>query len=383
VVLQKILRWRKQKQIMLVGTSGDTGSAAIEAVRQIPEIGIAVLYPSRAHSNVSAAQEAQICRRVGEARVRVVRVEGGSDDLDVPIDALFHDPAFRAAHRLGSLNSVNVVRMLMQLVHIFYSYLQAEPAANRPAVVAIPTGAGGHITAGVLAVQMGLPVARLLAATNDNDLLTRFLATGCAKRGAVVGTTSPAMDVQVPYNIERLLHSAPRGRLDVGLLRHGAAAGGLWHAGRAAVAAPGVGVLRLRRRPRGGGRASGRLGWLRGGPAHRGRPRSAAELRGSRRAQWAGALHGVRPSVQVSRLSADAVAARGCPRHGAPRRGGPPGTGGLRSWQGAQRDGGVRESHPILLDGPAAPDCRGAQRQFVMKRKGERIIRKLNRFIIM
>jgi len=114
-VLQKILRWRKQKQIMLVGTSGDTGSAAIEAVRQIPEIGIAVLYPSRAHSNVSAAQEAQICRRVGEARVRVVRVEGGSDDLDVPIDALFHDPAFRAAHRLGSLNSVNVVRMLMQV----------------------------------------------------------------------------------------------------------------------------------------------------------------------------------------------------------------------------------------------------------------------------
>lgn len=79
------------------------------------QIGIAVLYPSRAHSNVSAAQEAQICRRVGEARVRVVRVEGGSDDLDVPIDALFHDPAFRAAHRLGSLNSVNVVRMLMQV----------------------------------------------------------------------------------------------------------------------------------------------------------------------------------------------------------------------------------------------------------------------------
>eukprot|EP00193_Tetraselmis_chui_P002577 CAMPEP_0177758094 /NCGR_PEP_ID=MMETSP0491_2-20121128/4004_1 /TAXON_ID=63592 /ORGANISM="Tetraselmis chuii, Strain PLY429" /LENGTH=501 /DNA_ID=CAMNT_0019273811 /DNA_START=209 /DNA_END=1714 /DNA_ORIENTATION=- len=213
-VLQKILVWRQEKQIMLVGTSGDTGSAAIEAVREIPEIGIVVLYPSREHSNVSRSQEVQICRRVGERSVRVVRVQGGSDDLDVPIDELFHDSQARSTYNLGSLNSVNIVRMLMQLVHLFYCYLQAEPTADRPAVLSIPTGAGGHIAAALLAVKMGLPVRRLLAATNENDLLPRFLATGCAKRGRVVGTTSPAMDVQVPYNIERILHIATGGDSD-------------------------------------------------------------------------------------------------------------------------------------------------------------------------
>ncbi|XP_075263486.1 threonine synthase-like 2 [Convolutriloba macropyga] len=210
-ILQKILQQRNQKQIMLVGTSGDTGSAAIESVMGIPELGIVVLYPARDHSGISASQEAQICRRAGSPRVRVIRCEGTSDDLDVPIDNLFHDSTARSKFRLGSLNSVNVVRLLMQVVHLFYSYLQVEPRALKQAVFAIPTGAGGHITAAIIAARMGLPVRAMLACTNDNDLLPKFLQTGIAAKGEVHNTSSPAMDVQVPYNIERILHLATYG----------------------------------------------------------------------------------------------------------------------------------------------------------------------------
>jgi len=99
----------------------------------------------------------------------------------------------------------------MQVVHLFYSYLKVEPDAFKPAVFAVPTGAGGHIAAAILGARMGLPVEALLACTNDNDLLPKFLETGVAMKGEVHNTTSPAMDVQVPYNIERILHLATNG----------------------------------------------------------------------------------------------------------------------------------------------------------------------------
>jgi len=143
--------------------------------------------------------------------VRVARCGGTSDDLDRPIEEVFADAEARESYRLGTLNSVNVVRMLMQAVHLFYCYLRADPSASSEAVLAIPTGAGGHATAALIARRMGLPVAAVLACTNENDLLPRLLEHGEAACAPVVRTSSPAMDIQVPYNIERILYMATGG----------------------------------------------------------------------------------------------------------------------------------------------------------------------------
>ena len=114
------------------------------------------------------------------------------------MEALFRDAAFKRQHRLGSVNSVNVVRLLVQAVHYFYAYCRLAPAADRVVRFAVPCGAGGHLASGLLALQMGLP-AKLIAATNANDALHRLLSSGVLSRGAssVAQTASPSMDIQV------------------------------------------------------------------------------------------------------------------------------------------------------------------------------------------
>ena len=211
-VLSHILRRRRERLTLLVGTSGDTGSSAIEAVRGLPGLELIVLYPLPTHSSITPVQERQMTSGAESApNVRVVGVEGSSDDLDVPMEACFRDGPFAAEQRLGSVNSVNVVRLVVQAVHYFYAYLQLEPSAARPAQFAVPCGAGGHLAAGVLAMQMGLPV-HLLAATNANDALHRVLSTGRLSAGReTVQTISPSMDIQMPYNVWRLLHWASGG----------------------------------------------------------------------------------------------------------------------------------------------------------------------------
>ena len=192
--LSHLLARRRRRLTLLVGTSGDTGSSAIEAVRGQPGIEIVVLYPLQQFSSITPVQERQMTS-VAEvaANVHVVGVEGTSDDLDVPMEACFRDAAFKARHQLGSVNSVNVVRLLVQTVHFFYAYLRREPAASQQVTFAVPCGAAGHLSAGLLAVQMGLPI-RLLAATNANDALHRALATGAMRvRGVPTQqTTSPS-----------------------------------------------------------------------------------------------------------------------------------------------------------------------------------------------
>ena len=231
-VLRHLLRRRRERLMLLVGTSGDTGSSAMEAVRGAaqlhphphrhphlhrgPEpdpdpnpspdqvrglagIDILVLYPLQGFSSISPVQEMQMTA-VAEAasNVHLMGVEGGSDDLDVPLERLFCEPAFKAKHRLGSVNSVNVVRLLVQAVHYFYAYCRLAPAADRVVRFAVPCGAGGHLASGLLALQMGLP-AKLIAATNANDALHRLLSSGVLSRGAssVAQTASPSMDIQV------------------------------------------------------------------------------------------------------------------------------------------------------------------------------------------
>lgn len=146
-----------------------------------------------------------------EPNVTVVGVEGSSDDLDVPMEACFRDAAFKKRHSLGSVNSVNVVRLLVQSAHFFFVYLRLRPEARGLVEFAVPCGAGGHLAAGLLALQMGLP-GRLVAATNANDALHRLLSNGVLMAGVPTKqTVSPSMDIQVPYNVWRLLYVASGG----------------------------------------------------------------------------------------------------------------------------------------------------------------------------
>ena len=204
---------------LLVGTSGDTGSSAIEAVRQFDNISIVVLYPKG--RGISLLQELQMTT-VGETdkNVKVIAVDGSSDDLDVPIESCFNDIEFKHKYNLGSVNSVNICRVLVQVVHYFFTYLKICPLADRSSDIAfsIPTGAAGHLSAGVLACKMGLPVTHLHAATNANDVLHHILSRGKTRPKVVdavdtevVSTISPSMDILVPYNLERLVYFATGG----------------------------------------------------------------------------------------------------------------------------------------------------------------------------
>lgn len=201
---------QKKKSVLnlLVGTSGDTGSSAIEAVRGLPFMSITVLYPKS--MGISKLQELQMTT-VSDENVHVIGVEGSSDDLDVPIEKLFSMQGFKKEHSLGSVNSVNVCRLIVQTIHYFWSYLQLYPFAKEDEYLnfSIPTGAAGHVTAGIIAKLMGLPIKCLVAGTNSNCVFHRLLSDGDTKeRKDVVVTLSPSMDIQVPYNLERILHLA-------------------------------------------------------------------------------------------------------------------------------------------------------------------------------
>lgn len=215
------LRRRREKINVLVGTSGDTGSAAIEAVRHSEYVNIFVLYPGG--GRITSVQELQMTTVRSElGNVHAIACDGSSDELDVPILECFEkERKFKEEYRLCSINSVNIIRILMQTVHFIYSYLRVTSADQIGVEVdfSLPTGAAGHIAAGVLAKQMGLPIGQILAATNENDLLAVFLTTGrFYPRSAAIQTSSPAIDIQVPYNIERVLYllspgaAAVRGR---------------------------------------------------------------------------------------------------------------------------------------------------------------------------
>ena len=203
---------------LLVGTSGDTGSSAIESVRGLPFVSITVLYPRG--MGISKIQELQMTT-VSDPNVYVIGVEGSSDDLDVPMEKLFSMQDFKREHSLGSVNSVNFCRLIVQTIHYFWAYLQVYPSVNEGECLdfSVPTGAAGHITAGAIARLMGLPVKRLFACTNSNCVLHRLLSTGDTEvRRNVLVTLSPSMDIQVPYNVERLLYLASVGGGDINSL---------------------------------------------------------------------------------------------------------------------------------------------------------------------
>jgi len=187
---------------IVAATSGDTGSAAIHGVKGRDRMRIFVMHP---RGRVSPVQERQMTT-VLDANVRNLAVEGTFDDCQRIVKDLFNDLAWRDAHHLGAVNSINWARVLAQVVYYFYAAFRVMDATGARRVrFAVPTGNFGDIFAGVVAHRMGLPIDRLVLATNENDILARFFDTGVYEAAEVVPTLSPSMDIQVASNFERYL----------------------------------------------------------------------------------------------------------------------------------------------------------------------------------
>ncbi|MCZ6472678.1 MAG: threonine synthase [SAR324 cluster bacterium] len=186
-------------------TSGDTGSAAIHALRGKAGVEVFMLFPK---GRVSPMQERQMTT-VPDANIHAVAVEGSFDDAQAIIKGLFNDRAFNDRFSLGAVNSINWGRVMAQVVYYFYAYfrLAAEGAIRLGATVrfSVPTGNFGNIFAGYAAKRMGLPVEKLILATNANDILHHFIGSGIYRKGEVAETFSPSMDIQVASNFERYL----------------------------------------------------------------------------------------------------------------------------------------------------------------------------------
>lgn len=188
---------------ILAATSGDTGSAAISGVRGKSRIRIFVLHP---HGRTSPMQALQMTT-VLDDNVHNLAVEGTFDDCQTIVKSIFADLDFKGRYELGAVNSINWARLLAQVVYYFYGVLQLQQRTGAARVrVAVPTGNFGDIFAGYIAARMGLPISRLVLATNENDILSRFFNAGDYRLGSVSPTLSPSMDIQIASNFERYLY---------------------------------------------------------------------------------------------------------------------------------------------------------------------------------
>jgi len=195
---------RRGERITIVGaTSGDTGSAAIEAFRGLPGVEVFILFPE---GRVSEVQRRQMTT-AAEANVHAIAIAGDFDDAQARVKDLFNDHAFRDAVGLAAVNSINWARVLAQVVY-YFTAATALGAPHRAVDFTVPTGNFGDIFAGHIARAMGLPVGRLVIATNHNDILHRALETGAYVPEGVRPSISPSMDIQVSSNFERALFLA-------------------------------------------------------------------------------------------------------------------------------------------------------------------------------
>ncbi len=202
-LMDRSLRRRGERATILAATSGDTGAAAVEAFKDCQAIDLFVLFPD---GRISAAQRRQMTTS-GAGNVHPIAVRGTFDDCQSIVKALFNDHAFRDAYRLCAVNSINWARIMAQTVYYFTAAV-ALGAPHRPVSFSVPTGNFGDVFAGFVALKMGLPIERLIIATNSNDILARTLATGRYETRPVVATASPSMDIQLSSNFERLLFEA-------------------------------------------------------------------------------------------------------------------------------------------------------------------------------
>jgi threonine synthase len=199
-LLDHTLSARQQHATIVGATSGDTGSAAIEAVRDRKTIDIFMLHP---HGRVSEVQRRQMTT-VLAPNVHNVAIDGTFDDCQDLAKACFNDLAFRDRHALTAVNSINFARVMAQIVYYFWAALKVG-APERPVAFTVPTGNFGNVYAGYAARRMGLPVHHFVVAANSNDIVARFFETGAMTMAEVIPTYSPSMDIQISSNFERLL----------------------------------------------------------------------------------------------------------------------------------------------------------------------------------
>ncbi len=198
-LMERALRRRGARTTILGATSGDTGAAAVEAFRGRTDIKLFILFPNGRISDVQRKQ----MTAAQEDNIHAIAIDGTFDDAQAIVKTLFGDAGFRTRHALSAINSINWVRIIAQAVYYYTAHAKLGPDA-RPSFT-VPTGNFGDIFAGYVAAKMGLPMGRLVIATNENDILARTLETGRYEPRGVVPTDSPSMDIQVSSNFERLL----------------------------------------------------------------------------------------------------------------------------------------------------------------------------------
>ena len=202
-LFEYLLEKSGQKMNIIGATSGDTGSAAIYGVRGKKNINIFILHPK---GKVSPVQELQMTT-VTDANVFNIAVEGTFDDAQAIVKEIFGDLDFKTKYALGAVNSINWARVLAQVVYYFYAWFQVKDESNASCFdVSVPTGNFGDIFAGYVAKKMGLPIHRLILATNSNNILSRFINQGDYSIADVHHSLSPSMDIQIASNFERYLY---------------------------------------------------------------------------------------------------------------------------------------------------------------------------------
>ena len=190
-----------EKINIVVATSGDTGAAAIDAIKGKKNVNIFVLHPN---NRVSPIQR-KLMTTNKEKNVFNIAIEGNFDDCQNLVKAMFADKIFSTEIKMSGVNSINWARIVAQSVYYFYSYFLIEDN-NQPVNFSVPTGNFGDVYAGYLAKKMGLPINKLIVATNQNDILHRAISKGTYDVERVLETISPSMDIQIASNFERLIY---------------------------------------------------------------------------------------------------------------------------------------------------------------------------------
>ena len=185
---------------VIVATSGDTGAAAIDAIKGKKNMNIFVLHP---HNKVSLVQR-KLMSTVKEKNVFNIAIEGNFDDCQNLVKSMFADKEFSNLINMSGVNSINWARIIAQSVYYFYTYFQIKD--DRPINFSVPTGNFGDVYAGYLSKKMGLPINKLIVATNQNDILHRAISRGKYEAETVLETNSPSMDIQIASNFERLIY---------------------------------------------------------------------------------------------------------------------------------------------------------------------------------
>jgi threonine synthase len=202
-LMDHVLTGRNARATVVCATSGDTGSAAVEAFAGRERTDLFVLFP---HGKISDVQRRQMTTSTA-SNVHALSIDGNFDDCQDLVKAMFNDLKFRDALALSGVNSINWGRIMAQITYYFSAALSLG-APDRSVSFTVPTGNFGDIFAGYAAMRMGLPIEKLVIATNDNDILARALETGVYEMRGVTATTSPSMDIQISSNFERLLFEA-------------------------------------------------------------------------------------------------------------------------------------------------------------------------------